>query len=935
LQVRVGIATGLVVVGDLIGSGEAQERGIVGETPNLAARLQALAEPDTVVIDRNTHRLLGYLFEYRSLGPLHIKGFTDPLVIRQVTRVSAVDSRFEALRTTTTPLVGRDEEIELLMRRWRQRGNDGSVVLISGEPGIGKSRIVQSVLERIQSEQHVRLRYFCSPHHQDTALYPLIRQLERTVKFRREDTPEQRLGKLEAVLALATNDLDEVVPLAAEMLSVQTGGRYSPLTLSPQQKKRRLLGALLAQIEGLAAQRPVLIVFEDVQWIDASSRNLLDMLVERVTALRVLLIVTFRSEFMPPWVGRPHVTFLSLSRLPTKQRAEMILQVTGGKALPKEIVGQLIDRTDGVPLFIEELTKSVVESGVLVDTGDRYTVTGLVTQLAIPPSLHASLLARLDRLAPIREVAQISAALGRSFSHELISAIAPMPQPQLDEVLAQFVNTELIFQSGSPPDAEYTFRHALVQDAAYDTLLRSRRQQLHGRIAAILEERFPEIIESQPDVLARHCAEAGLIEKAVGYWLKAGQQAMGRSALTEAVAQVRKGLDSLATVPNGPWHQQQELGLQIALATALAGTKGYSAPDVGETIAKARALAEQIDRPEHLVPLLWGQWLFHCARSEHKLALLLAEHIERIGRVRNDVRAKLRGRAMRGETYLLLGEFVTARELLEQCHGLGDPKHRGGGGLVDPFPAMLARLATATTFLGYLDQGRARIKEALSEARQLKHAPTLAVVLQFANSVDSMTSSPELQQCSGELMALSIEHGFPLFLGWATVHRGRSLTALGRAQEGHSQLKEGLSMVRTTGTVVGTPGILILLAAVCATIDRPIEGLNYLAEAAEIIETTEERVSEAALHRVRGELLDATGNQTAAEQSYHQALAVARRQSAKVWELRAATSLARFWRDQGKRTEAGDLLAPIYGWFTEGLDTPVLQDAKAHLDELA
>jgi class 3 adenylate cyclase len=452
LQVRIGIATGLVVVGDLIGSGGAQECSIVGETPNLAARLQALAEPDTVVVDRNTHRLLGSLFEYRSLGPLYIKGFTDPLVIRQVTRVSAVDSRFEALRTPTTPLVGRDEEIELLMRRWQQmRGCDGSVVLISGEPGIGKSRIVQSLLERIQTEQHVRLRYFCSPHHQDTALYPAIMQLERTVKFRREDTPEQRLRKLEAVLGLATNDLGEVVPLMAEMLSVQIGGRYSPLNLSPQLKKKRLFRALLAQVEGLAAQRPVLMVFEDVQWIDPSSRDFLDMVVERVTALRVLLIVTFRSEFMPPWVGRPHVTLLSLSRLPTKQCAEMILQVTGGKALPKEIVGQLIDRTDGVPLFIEELTKSVVESGVLVDTGDHYTVTGLVTQLAIPPSLHASLLARLDRLAPIREVAQISAALGRSFSHELISAVAPMPQPQLDDVLAQLVNTELIFRAGGRP----------------------------------------------------------------------------------------------------------------------------------------------------------------------------------------------------------------------------------------------------------------------------------------------------------------------------------------------------------------------------------------------------------------------------------------------------------------------------------------------------
>jgi len=493
----------------------------------------------------------------------------------------------------------------------------------------------------------------------------------------------------------------------------------------------------------------------------------------------------------------------------------------------------------------------------------------------------------------------------------------------------------LIFRRGLPPGAEYTFKHALVQDAAYSTLLRSRRQQLHGRIAIALEDQFQEMVAAQPALLAHHCREAGLVEKAVVYWLKAGQQAIGRSALTEAVAQLQKGLGSLVAVPNGPWRQQQELGLQIALATALAGTKGYSAPDVGETIAKARALVEQIDRPEHLVLLLSGQFLFHLTRSEHRLALSLAEHVERIGMVRNDVGAKLLGRGMSGEAYLLLGEFVVAHELLEQCHGLGDPKHRGGRAALDPYPGLLACLAVTTTYLGYLDQGRAQIKEALSEARRLTHAHTLAVVLQFTNAVESITASPELQRCSGELMALSIEHGFPLFLGWATTFRGVSLPALGRAQEGLSQLKEGLSMVRATGNVTGTPGILISLAAVCASVGRPIEGLNCLAEAAQIIEATEERISEAELHRVRGELFNAMGDQTAAEQSYHQALAVAARQSAKVLELGAATSLARLWRDQGKRTEARDLLAPIYDWFTEGFDTRILKEAEALLDELA
>jgi class 3 adenylate cyclase/tetratricopeptide (TPR) repeat protein len=936
LQVRVGIATGLVVVGDLIGTGAAQEQAVVGETPNLAARLQALAEPGAVVIASSTRRLTGGLFEYRDLGAVALKGFAENVPAWQVLGAGVTESRFEAFHSTAlTPIVGRDEEIDLLMRRWAQaKRDDGCVVLISGEPGIGKSRIAQTVLERISAEPYTRLRYFCSPHHQDSALYPSITQLERAAGFRREDTSEQRLAKLEVVLSQGTNDLSEVVPLLADLLSIPIGDRYPPLNLTPRKRKEKTLHAQLAQVEGLAARQPVLMVWEDAHWSDPTTRESLDLLIDGVPTLRVLVIITFRPEFSPPWVGRPHVTLLSLSRLPSRQRAEMIMHVTGGKPLPKEIADQIVDRTDGVPLFVEELTKAVVESGVLSDAGDHYTVAGPLPLLAIPTSLNASLLARLDRLAPVREVAQIGAALGRQFSHELISAVAAVPREQLDDALAQLVRAELIFRRGTPPDAEYTFKHSLAQDAAYSTLLRGRRQQLHARIAVTLEDQFSEIVLTQPALLARHCAEAGLSEKAVAYWLKAGRQAMARSAMTEAVAQLRKGLDALTALPDGLRRRQQELDLQLALRPALAFTKGLSAPDVGETIARARALAEQLDRPEDLVRLSFSQWAFHLGRSEYKLALSLAEQIEKIAEARNDVSAQLRGRRANGMTRLHLGEFVAARALLDQGHGLADA-HRGiGAGLADPYATMLAYLAVTLAYLGYIDQSRLRLEEALTETRRLRHAQTLTVVLIFANWTGWITRSPVMGRYTEELLAISTEHRLPFHFGWATAFHGASLTALGQAHEGLTLLTQGLEALRATGTVTNTSIVLMRIAEAYAMVGQPSDGLNCLAEAAQIIETTDERCHEAELHRLRGDLLNATGDPSAAKRSYHQALTVAKLQSAKLLELQASVSLARLWCKQNRHGEARDLLAPIYGWFTEGFDAHDLKEAKLLLEEL-
>jgi predicted ATPase len=695
----------------------------------------------------------------------------------------------------------------------------------------------------------------------------------------------------------------------------------------------------LAQVEGLAARQPVLMVWEDVQWSDPTTRECLDLLIDLVATLRVLVIITFRPEFAPPWIGRPHVTMLTLNRLPRRQRAEMIAHVTGGKALPKEISDQIVDRTDGIPLFIEELTKTVVESGIVTEAGDHYAVTGLMAPLAIPTSLHASLLARLDRLAPTREVAQIGAALGRSFSYELMRAVAGMPQPKLDEALKQLASAELIFRRGVPPAAEYTFKHALVQDAAYSTLLRSRRQQLHGRIATTLEAQFPEIVETQPEVLARHCAEAGLVEKGVGYWLKAGQQAVARGAMTEAVAHLGKGLDVLSGMPDRVAHWEQELDLLITFGHALIATKGFAAPEPGEAYARARQLCEQMNRPAQLGEVLVGQFVFRLIRGELDQAEHHAEVMRQLGEARNDAMWKCIGSNRSGTACVWLGKFIDARTYFEKYLSFWDPMYRAlWPAPEDLYVAGLGDLSRTLLCLGYVDQARLRRNEALVEARRLLPY-TLAFGLCHAFpanwAIEGVPSAETTLRSAEELLAIADEQGFPDLLAWGTMMRGWCLGAMGQPAEAIPLILQGLDSSRATGAGLLIPFYLMTLAEVYGMAAQADEGLKRLAEAATIVEATQERWAKAEMYRLRGTLLLSMHERAAAEDSFRRALTVAQQQSAKFWELRAATSLTRLWCDQGKRKEARNLLAPIYGWFTEGLDTPVLQDAKALLDELA
>lgn len=940
LELRVGVATGPVVVGGFLGNG-ADQQGIIGEAAQLAASLERVAAPNTVVIAASTRQLVGNLFDCDDVGRMALNGFSEPIPAWRVLGPSGVDSRFEALRVPTTPLIGRDEELELLMRRWRQAAKgDGRVVLLSGEPGIGKSRLTVELQERLRAESHTRLRQFCSPHHQDSALYPVISQLQRAAGLRRDDTDKQRLDKLTALLARATDDLTEAAPLIANLLSVPTGESYPPLDLTPQKRKEKTLRALLTQLEGMAASEPVLLLFEDVHWIDPTTLELLHLIVERVPALPVLLIITFRPEFAPPWIGSPHVTPLTLNRLPPAQRAEMITGVTGGKALPREIADQIIDHTDGVPLFIEQLTKSVVESGIIVEAGDRYTVTGPVGSLAIPMTLQASLLARLDRLPATREVVQIGAALGRSFSHELISAVAQLPQQRIDDALAELVSAELIFRRGTAPDAEYTFKHTLVEEVAHSTLLRSQRQQLHNRISEVLEAKFAEIVETQPDLLARHCTEAGLVDKAVRHRLKAGQQAIACGAMTEAVVQLQKGLELLSTLTNGPDRGQQELPLQMALGVALAASRGYAAPETGRAYARAHALCTELGDIATLMPVLGGQSAFHLTRGEYISARECAEYLLHLSKKQHDTSAILLGRCALGLSQYFLGELASSKHHLERVLAIYAPEtHRlpPGVAAVDVKVRALNFLAHNLFLLGHQDQARSRAEQAVLWGRTLRHSHSLAYALSHAARLhlfrcDEQAAFDALEEAT----AIAAQQGFPLWLAFCTMMRGHVLVTRGEAAKGLALARKGHEDMKATGGSISETWGLSLLAKCYERADQPDQAVDLLTKALDIVERRNELFFEAELHRLKGEWLLAHRRPEPAEVEFcfERALAVAQKQDARTWQLRAATSLARLWLDQGKRDRARDLLAPIYNWFTEGLDTPVLREARLTLEEL-
>jgi len=947
LQTRVGIATGLVVVGDLVGTGQARERGIVGETPNLAARLQGLAEPDAVVVADATRRLLGNLFELTDLGLQELKGIAGPVNVWAALRPATVEGRFEAFhRDDLTVFVGREEESQLLLRRWsRAKDNEGQVVLISGEAGIGKSRLTGSLLQQIDEEPHARIRCFCSAQRTDSALYAIVGHLERVAKLTHDDNARTKLDKLDAVLTRTrTSPVDSA--LFAELLSLPNDGRYPVLALDPQQRRKKTLEAFVTQVESLSRFEPVLMFFEDAHWTDPSSLELVGRILERIVDLRVLLIITFRPEFVPPWIGLPHVTTLTINRLGRRDVNAIIDRIAGNKFLPPGVREDMIERTDGIPLFIEEMTKAMLEAD---DEEDALRTAAAIPspRLEIPATLHASLMARLDRLGAAKELAQIGAAIGREFSHPLMEAVSRKSPAELQTGLGRLIGAGLLFRQGVPPHANYVFKHALVQDTAYSTLLRENRRALHGKIVEGLESRFAETVERQPELLARHCTEAGFIEKAARLWAKAGQRSLERAALPEAAEQLGRALAQIATLPSTPVLRRDEIKLQVALITPLMHFRGYGAEETKAAALRARTLIEQAEArgeapedPLLLFSVLYSFWVanfngFHAGQVTE----LAAQFLQRAEEQKAATSTML-GHRLVGVSQATIGNLSDALEHFDCAIGSYDPaEHRQLAARFgqDIRVAALCYRSWIRWMVGYPDAALVDAKRAVAEAREVGQGVPLMYSLYFASYAFIHCGEYETVNARlDELIAMATEKNAAQWRGGGMMHRGAIQALIGKASDAITMIPSGIAAWQSSGSVVFVPWYTSHMARAKAELGQVTEAWQHIKDALTAMELTGEAWCGSDVHRTAGEiaLLEPTPDVAKAEMHFVRALEIARAQQAKSWELRAATSLATLWRDRGEREKAGELLVPIYDWFTEGFDTRDLREAKELVEAL-
>ena len=937
LQVRVGIATGLVVVGDLIGAGAAQEQAVVGETPNLAARLQAIAEPDTVVIAESTRKLLGNLFELQDLGARDLKGIAGPAARAWAAlRTSSVESRFDALHTTgLTPLVGREEEVELLLRRWsRAKTGEGQVVLLSGEAGIGKSRLTAAVLERLATEPHTRLRYFCSPQHTDSALYSIIGQMERAAGLAHDDKPQAKLDKLDSVLAQTSTSVQDAA-LFAEMLSLPNDGRYPALDLTPEQRRQRTLEALMSQLAGLARQNPVLMIFEDAHWVDPTSLEVLGRAVDRIATLHVLLVVTFRPEFNAPWVGQSHVTSLTLNRLGEREAAAIIARLVENKELPAAVMAEIVERSDGIPLFVEEMTKAVLEAES-EGAARRTAATGPSLAQAVPASLHASLMARLDRLGPAKEVAQIGAAIGREFSHALLASVALQTGAELELALDRLIQAGLLFRQGTPPQATFLFKHALVQDVAYSTLLRGARRTLHARIADALLAAS----DIAPEIVAMHLQRAERSAESISYWRKAGEQSARRANDREAVSHFRRALSLLEAQPETNERWRTELAILSQLGPALMNVHGWAAAEVGEVVERAADVGRRLESSQELAPSIANLWVFQFSNGRLDAAEKISDDLLRIGRELNNSDVLLQGHHCAWPVCWGRGALADAVGHIDAGLALYDEERHAHHRFLylghDPAVCGLSIASQLYSTLGYPTRAIDTGERALALARRLNHEPSLVHGLWFV--VESQMTRCDVAGATantGELLKLAEQYGLPQPRAIGRVYRGWALASAGKAVEGLALAEEGITLLERAGTRIFLSRNYCAIAEIYLILGRYADGLRQVEKALRIASDIGESFYLPRLFQIRARLMQASGQtDEAVEASLKRSLELAIVQGAKVFELRAAIGLVDLWRRQGKRKEGRLLLRPICDWFTEGRDTPEFKEAKVLLDHL-
>ena len=947
--VRIGIATGLVVVGDLVGQGIEERDSAVGETVNLAARLQGLATPNGVVISSSTRSLLKGKFDYRDLGAHGLKGIPGKTEAWHVVRPSRVETRFAAaMGSRLTPLVNRHEEISLLLGRWQQaKAGDGQVVVLFGEPGIGKSRIVQEISERIAGDRHGHVSFQCSPYYSSTAFHPFIEQLKFTLGLDRDDAAALSLSNLERAVAAAHGEVERVTPILAALLSIPTGDRYPSLDLSPQQQKDAIVSALVNHLLGLSREQPLVIAFEDAHWIDPTSREVVDLLVEKVENTPILVAMTCRSEFQPSWSAHSHITTMVLNRLSRQLRTTLVERVAGSREMPKEVVEDIIVKTDGVPLFVEELTKAVLESDLLTERHGRYVLSGSWRQLAIPATLMDSLMARLDRMGPFKRVAQIGATIGRQFSYEMLNAVASIPADQIGAGLDRLEGAGLIVRLGQPPDALYSFKHVLIQDAAHASLLRSERRRLHARIASVLAEKYPEKTEREPELLAYHLTESDQSEPAASSWLKAGKQAARLGAYLEAIGHLRRGLAVVQGSPEMPDRDRMELELRIALGNALIAAKGYGAQEVEDNFTRALELGRQLDDEDKVLAAIRGLWMRHFIRADLTKAHGLSAELLKFARrerpselLPKQTLYLVEAHRSIGATMLYRGRFLAAQHHLHRSIRLDDPAlHRGSGErLINPDVMSLSYLGYLLWFLGQPDTARRHNEQAISNAEERRHPFTVAFALVFGAYVCQHSRDVEgTRHHASRAMTISSEHGFLHWKQQATILHGWALTELGEVDEGLSEMRTGVDGYEAQDSWLASCWFRSLLAQGYATAGAPEAAWHALDGALAIAKRTGDQFYLAEIYRMLGEFSLTHAGPAAvadAELLFARSLEVARTQNARSWELRTAISLARLWRDSGRPDQAADLLVAIVGKFSEGLSAPDLQQAQELVKEL-